>query len=219
MGNICCTHFSLTPLQSEWSSLCQTFQFRIDSKPNDSNLEERINHSSHNNEANDPVFGQAIYKCQVNVVRIDEWELENLKIEQHNDTEIGVMYEWKQKNGDPPPWDELLSHSEAVRAYAHRWDRINLMDGLLYRSYADINKVHTGQQITVPAKLRGNFLKFAHEEMTNGHLSALKTKLQVRRRAYWNGWATTPLSTVLPCHGKTKQVTISSNFMLWYFLN
>ena len=41
----------------------------------------------------------------------------------------------------------------------------------------------------VPAKFRGNFLKLAHEGMTNGHLSVLKTKLQVRTRAYWKGWA------------------------------
>ena len=40
-----------------------------------------------------------------------------------NDTEIGIMYDWKQKNCDPPSWDELLTHSEAVRAYAHQWDR------------------------------------------------------------------------------------------------
>ena len=41
----------------------------------------------------------------------------------------------------------------------------------------------------VPTKLRGNFLKLAHGGMTNEHLSVLKTKLQVRRRAYWKGWA------------------------------
>ena len=97
------------------------------------------------------------------------------------------MYDWKQKNCDPPSWVELLTHSEAVRAYAHQCDRINLIDGSLYKSYADTDKVPTGQQIMVPAKLRSNFLKLAHGGMTNGHLSVLKTKLQVRRRAYRKG--------------------------------
>ena len=139
---------------------------------------------------------------------MDEWELEKQKIEQKNDTEICIMYDWKQKNCDPPSWDELLTHSEAVRAYAHHWDRINLIDGLLYRSYAHSDKVPTGQQIIVPAKLRGNFLKLAHGGMTNGHLSVLKTKLQVQRRAYWKGWA---YDTLEYCRCCTKCAT--------YYLN
>ena len=72
------------------------------------------------------------------------------------------MYEWNQTNCYPPPWDELITHSEAVRAYAQQRDRIDLIDRLLYRSYSDTDKVPTGQQIMAPAKLRGNFLKLAH---------------------------------------------------------
>ena len=67
------------------------------------------------------------------------------------------------ENCDPPSWDELITHPEAVRSYAHQWDRINLIDGLLYRSYADTDKVPTWQQIMVPAKLRGNFLSWLME--------------------------------------------------------
>ena len=72
--NICCTHFSLTFLQSEWLNLCQTFQFHIDSKRNNPDPDEGIYHPPHNKEANDAVFIQAIYKSQGDVVPIDELE-------------------------------------------------------------------------------------------------------------------------------------------------
>ena len=48
IGNICCTDFSLTPLQSEWLNLCQTFQFHIYSKPNNPDPDEGIYHLHHN---------------------------------------------------------------------------------------------------------------------------------------------------------------------------
>ena len=70
-----------------------------------------------------------------------------------------------------PSWAELIIHSEAVQAYVHQWDRINLINWLLYRSYVDTYKVPIGQNILLPAKLHSNFFKSAHGGMTNGHLS------------------------------------------------
>ena len=113
----------------------------------------------------------------------------NLIVEQKNYTEIGIIYEWKQSGRDPPSWEEIITQSEAVRAYVHEWVRIKKINGLLYREYADADRAPSGLQILVPSKLRGSLLKLAHGGMTNGHLSALRTKQQVRRRAYWIGWA------------------------------
>ena len=46
---------------------------------------------------------QTVYRCQANLTSIDEWDTEKLIVEQKNDTEMGIIYEWKQSERNPPP--------------------------------------------------------------------------------------------------------------------
>ena len=77
-----------------------------------------------------------------------------------NNAEIGIVYEWKQSGCDPPPWEGLIIQSEAVatvQAYVHDWEKIRIIDGLMYRKYPDTDEVPSGLKVLVPLKLHGIF--------------------------------------------------------------
>ena len=89
-------------------------------------------------------------------------ELRKFKTQTENDIKICFIYEWKIKYCDTPSCDKLITKCEAVRAHVHKRDRINMIGGLLYRTYTDTDEVPTSRQILVPGKLRGNFFKLAN---------------------------------------------------------
>lgn len=77
----------------------------------------------------------------------------------------------------------ILDEDEASKAMWHQRHKLNLFDGVLYREHDDC----TGQ-LVVPKKLRHDFIRLSHYGMTGGHRGIRRTRLQVRRRAYWPEW-------------------------------
>ena len=60
--------------------------FHIESKSIKIDPYKKLYHPPYNKETNDAVLIQATCKCVEDAVPIDEWDLDNLNIEQKNDT-------------------------------------------------------------------------------------------------------------------------------------
>ena len=65
-----------------------------------------------------------------------------------------------------------------------------MQDGVMYKkAYSIQERGPVVKQLIVPRVLRLQVMKMAHEGMTGGHMGYEKTKVQVRRRAYWPGFS------------------------------
>ena len=86
-----------------------------------------------------------------------------------------------------PPWDDVIEHSEATKAYWAQWDLFELSRGCLVPEVDSGRRAHSVLQLIPPQGLRTEVMR-NHTGFTGGHLGTRKTQNQVRRRACWRGW-------------------------------
>ena len=61
-------------------------------------------------------------------------------------------------------------------------------DGILYRDFVHADGSRKWLQVIVPAALRMELVRVAHDCPTGGHFGQRRTADQVQRRAYWPSW-------------------------------
>jgi len=115
------------------------------------------------------------------------WSMEEIKRAQESDPDIGPLYSALSDNAKPP-WDAILDASEETKAYWIQWDRLTLRNGVMYRRYSSAQLSET-LQLLVPSVYRPEVVRQAHKGLTGGRMGERRTLEQVRRRAYWHGWA------------------------------
>lgn len=106
----------------------------------------------------------------------------SMQTEQEGDALLSVVRD--RISSGWPELEEILEEDEASKTLWHQRHQLKLLDGVLYRERNDGTR-----QLVVPKKLRYDFTRLAHSGMTGGHLGVRRTRLQVRRRAYWPGWS------------------------------
>jgi hypothetical protein len=100
---------------------------------------------------------------------------------------------------EKPTWDSLLPVSSNTEIYWTQWDFFTLRGGVLYRIYDRKGGRHQILQLVTPAAYRSFLLRQAHAGFGGGHMGERRTLDQVRRRAYWVGWASDTRGMLRAC--------------------
>ena len=80
-----------------------------------------------------------------------------------------------------------MVHGFATMFYIQQWNKLHLMEGVLYRRWESSNGLLVAEQLVVPSGLRRAIFQLAHEQ---GHFGIDRTaeQLQRKKRAYLVGW-------------------------------
>ncbi|XP_063442388.1 uncharacterized protein LOC134722696 [Mytilus trossulus] len=109
---------------------------------------------------------------------------------QIQDPIIKIVREWKVNSDVKPQWQEISHLSKIHKAYWAQWDRLVVVDGILYRKW--INTITNTQslQYILPHTFRREVLKLLHDDPLAGHMGIKRTGARVRHRFYWVGYQT-----------------------------
>jgi len=117
------------------------------------------------------------------------WSTEAIKCAQERDPDIGPLYKALTNNEEKPLWDTVLGASQETKAYWTQWNLMTCVDGVIYRRYSSPQPPAETLQMLAPSVYRQEIMQQAHKGFTGGHMGERRTLQQVRRRAYWIGWA------------------------------
>ena len=128
------------------------------------------------------------------------WSKDEIAAEQLRDPAIGPIYCWIRDGLPKPPAAEASHLSQASKTLWQRYNRLQVVDGVLRRSWQSPRGDSVVWQVVLPCTLRSAFLTLAHTGITGGHLGRTRTEEQVRRRAYWPEW-TADVALLVKCCG------------------
>ncbi|VDI51591.1 Hypothetical predicted protein [Mytilus galloprovincialis] len=116
----------------------------------------------------------------VTLPTLDRQEIKDL---QERDTVVGKFIEiWNTKR--KPLRSEQRKFDRPLVTLLRQWDRIEVVDGLVYRVIIDPNQGQL-KQLILPAVLRDKVLKNCHDKL--GHQGIERTFCSIRIRCYWPG--------------------------------
>ena len=127
-----------------------------------------------------------------------KWSTQQLGEATGQDPTLKVVRQWLQ-DGERPPWSSVVGESAALKTYWTAWDRLKLIDGVLYRKWYSHEGLLLRWQLILPASLRQECIEVAHVGRTGGHLGPDRTVKQVQRRAYWVAWGRDVKAFVRAC--------------------
>jgi len=111
-----------------------------------------------------------------------------MKMDQERDPEISVILLMKKMAGSQPSWNEVGALGSCSKELWAQWDRLEVIDGVLYRQFMPLDGRPRKKQLIVPKVRRDEFMRMSHEGQTGGHMGRRRTADQVQRRGYWPGW-------------------------------
>jgi len=127
---------------------------------------------------------QEVVFMQGVVENLRDGEGQTLEAAQRDDPDLCSIRPWLEVEAVVPSLQEILLEGETVKALWHQRDLLFMDSGLICR------RTPGGiRQLIVPKSLRQEFMAKSHTGITGGHLGVRRTRLQVRRRAYWVGWS------------------------------
>jgi len=140
---------------------------------------------------------------------LPEYSKEEFVKFQSEDDAIARVLSWKRK-GHKPTFRLIGKETPVARKLLHRWDKLVMKDGVLYKRSQDIDGEYL--QFILPDSMKHQVLESLHN--FSGHQGIERTFALVKRRCYWPGmysevqrWiqkcercmiAKTPLPTVKP---------------------
>ncbi len=95
-----------------------------------------------------------------------------------------VVHEW-YSSGSRPEWSTIAKYSVEMKYYWHRWESLEVENGVLYRKWENAYGTQIERQVVVPRQLRTVVLTQMHDSVTAGHLGVKKTLHKVRQRFFW----------------------------------
>ncbi|KAK3731181.1 hypothetical protein QZH41_019238 [Actinostola sp. cb2023] len=85
-----------------------------------------------------------------------------------------------------PYWEEkIYKKNNCVKTYWAQWNRLALIDGVLYRRWESDDGQQVRRQLVVPKAMRNDVVTKLHGAKTSGHLGVNKTTTRVKERFYW----------------------------------
>ncbi|HSN24248.1 MAG TPA: RNase H-like domain-containing protein, partial [Methylomicrobium sp.] len=115
-------------------------------------------------------------------------ESSRIRQEQLDDVAIGFILRCLEQSKDQPEWDLVADQSDEIRTYRAQWASHTVHEGILYRHFYSGDGSTKFLQLIVPASMREEFVRQAHDGITGGHFGVRRTADQVLRRGYWCGW-------------------------------
>ena len=110
---------------------------------------------------------------------------------QREDPELGNLVKIKLDEDACPSAEILQTECELTKRLALRWDSLEVQSELVYRRK---QSPRDGEpdflQLLFPRSQVQSMLEECHGGTVSGHFGLQKTKDQVARRFYWNGWKT-----------------------------
>ena len=115
------------------------------------------------------------------------WTGDELSSPQEADLHLSPVINWLQAGDGRPSRLETQGISQETRTLLAQWDRLHLVDGVLYRLWESDDGTSTRAQLVVPRCLVPEVLESLHDASTAGHLGLAKTVDKIRERFYWPG--------------------------------
>ena len=117
----------------------------------------------------------------------DFWTVEEIQRSQSEDLDIDTMLGWVSAFLDRPKRSDPVMKGASLpllRLWS-QWNRLVVVNNILYRKYSSPDSSTEHLQLVIPAKLRPVVLQSLHNDCAGGHLAAEKTLTKVRSRFYW----------------------------------
>ena len=127
------------------------------------------------------------------------WSIASLREATTADPILSRVRGWLEKDEGRPPWEEVVGESAALKTYWTAFDRLRLIDGVLYRGWYSHEGIFAKWQVVLPESLRKECVEVAHRGRTGGHLGPDRTSKQVQQRAYWVAWSRDVRAFVRAC--------------------
>ena len=181
--------------QSRWLEVLEEFSFEIEHRPG--RKHENADALSRRPCSQCGQCGQEEPVTEVSGVRaidtgdevVKHWSPEAIAKAQSEDPDIGPLYTVLTVGQQKPAWDDLLAASQATKVYWNQWESLSVEDGIVYRRHACGTPQRESLQLLMPDVYKPEFLRQIHAGFTSGHMGERRTLEQVKRRAYWIGWA------------------------------
>jgi hypothetical protein len=116
------------------------------------------------------------------------WSPEELHLKQVEDPHIGSLLADLEEGKDRPEWQVVSSKSAAFKTLWRQWDRLKVINGLLFRKWIE-EEGQVKWQLLVPTSLQQEVLKLCHDVPSAAHLGTQKTLGKVKCNFYWPGMA------------------------------
>ena len=118
----------------------------------------------------------------------EPFSLLDLQQAQSQDADITIMIGWQQALLDRPRRSDIALRGASLRLLRlwSQWNRLCLIDNVLYRQYTSDDPNSSGdRQLVLPESLQPRVLKAAHADVSGGHLGIERTLEKLRKRYYW----------------------------------
>ncbi|MCW4347301.1 MAG: RNase H-like domain-containing protein, partial [Candidatus Thiodiazotropha endolucinida] len=112
-----------------------------------------------------------------------EYSVTELQAKQKNDDILSKVWYWQDK-GSKPTEQEIASEATSVKKLLRKWDRLKLIDGILYYSTKD-PEVDNLLLFIPPECLKPSILESVHDH--SGHQGVERTYALLKKRCFWIG--------------------------------
>ena len=129
----------------------------------------------------DELFSNNIVLASENTNDLADCLESELATETASDSELKVVVEWLKDASARPPWEIAMSSNPNVSAYWKQYDRLCVVDGVIYCEWFDLHGRHAWWQLVPPRSRRHEILTLAHGGRTGGHMGVRRTCVQVQR--------------------------------------
>ena len=132
-------------------------------------------------------FAEPDQQQAVNLIQIQPtWTAEEFRAAQQENVDLRLLILALERQEKPKP-DEVTQWPPAARRYLVDWERLNLVNGMLSRTWFTPQGQKAYQQLLVPKKLVPKVLEMAHDNTMARHFGTRRTLLRVRGQFYWMG--------------------------------
>lgn len=112
----------------------------------------------------------------------------DLRKGQMSDPNIKLVLGWKENHPTRPVWEEISHLGSGSKYYWSQWERLKIIDGVLYREWHDTEGDSVRLQLVLPEAWREEVMNLLHDNICAGHLGIHRTIARIRARFYWVGY-------------------------------
>jgi hypothetical protein len=108
-----------------------------------------------------------------------------MQMAQTKDLVLLKLYNLKMENKDRPDWADVSIENVKLKKYWSQWDRILLINNVLYRKWINTTTEENILQLLLPEVWKNDVMKMLHDDPQSGHLGIHRTVSRAQNRFYW----------------------------------